>query len=274
MNGRPQIDANVVSGLASLASALTGFSEEAIDADRIRRACDELLPARGSISELLDRARRREPAIVEALERAVSVGETWFFRQPDHFRFVRDHLVPSLLAARRARLRAWSAGCASGEEAWSLAATLADAAPGLPIEVLGTDLLARSVATAARGVYLPWSRREEQPIAWAVFSSAARDDESITVAEPLRQLVCFERHNLLDTAPPGLFDIVFCRNVLVYFTPKAAAQASNHLAASVAPGGVLVFGPLDLREVPPGFWRVGRPELQIFQRGVRCEGAR
>lgn len=264
MSARTGIDGNALARLAALASTSTGFSADAILEDRLRGAADELL-AGYTVEELLDRAARYDPVILDGLARAVSVGETWFFRQPEHFRFLRARLLPDLLRAGRERLRIWSAGCASGEEAWSLASTVADCAPGVPAEVLGTDLLIRNVEAARRGVYRPWSRRDVGPILHPLF---APGDTFITIDPALRPLVRFERHNLLDPPPQGPFDLIFCRQVLIYFSPEAASHALAHLMSAVAPGGALVFGPLDLADAPAGFWRVGPPELQIFRRGA------
>jgi SAM-dependent methyltransferase len=76
----------------------------------------------------------------------------------------------------------------------------------------------------------------------------------------------FDLHNLLDTAPAGPFDLIFCRNVLVYFSPAAARDAVQHLIGALAPWGALLFGPMDLPEVPAGVSRCGAPELQIYRR--------
>ena len=262
---RGRVDAQALSRLGELASALTGCSPDAILEDRLRSAAEELLASCADTSELLSRAAGRDPLVLEGLERAVSVGETWFFRQPEHFRFLADTLLPSLLRDGRSTLRVWSAGCASGEEAWSIAATLAACAPGVSAEVLGTDLLGSNAAAAARGSYRGWSRRDAGPILHPLF---APGDTSITIAPQLRPLVRFERHNLLDAPPAGSFELVFCRRVLIYLRPEAAARALAHLASAVAPGGALIFGPLDVDRAPPGFWRIGQPELQVFRRGL------
>ena len=264
MISRRQVGDHALGRLAELACTVTGFTADAILIDRLRAASQELLAACADEAELLGRAARRDPEVLEALARAVSVGETWFFRQPEHFRYLRDHLLPGLLLDGRRALRAWSAGCASGEEAWSIAATLADSAPGVAVDVLGTDLIPGNLAAAAAGRYRAWSRREAGPILHPIF---APGDTFITIAPALRPLVRFERHNLLDAPPVGRFEVVFCRQVLIYFRPEAAARAVANLASAVAPGGALIFGPLDLGEAPAGFWRVDPPELQIFRRG-------
>ena len=244
--------------LSDYAAEWTGFSRDAILPEAIRRAARGL----GAAPEaLLSRAAARDPAVVHDLCQAVSVGETFFFRHPEQFRFL-ETLLPEL-AAGRGTLRAWSAGCATGEEAYSLAACLRDLLPELGVDVLGTDLLERNLAAARLGRYGAWSRRPAGPILHPVFADDAQG--SSTVGPRIRALTRFELHNLLQPAP-GTFELIFCRNVLIYFSPEAALVALRHLTDALAPGGVLCLGPLDAREPPPGLAAAGPSELQIFRR--------
>jgi chemotaxis methyl-accepting protein methylase len=215
---------------------------------------------------LLERARRREPEVWSALIGAVSVGETYFFRQPEHFRWIAEVFAPALLVSGGRQIRCWSAGCATGEEAYSLAATLLASARGATVEVLGTDLSPRNVAAAQRAIYRPWSRRDAGPLLHPLLEDVG--DESITVAPAVRAVARFAQHNLLDEPPQSAFDLVLCRNVIGYFAPRAAARAVAHLASAVAPGGALLFAPLDIDAAPAQFERAAAPELQIFRRKV------
>ncbi len=137
--------------LARLAADEAGFDPAAVGTAAIARFVERSARNGLAAGALRARARVRDPLLVEALLSAVLVGETFFFRDPEHFRLVRD-----VLAARpgppRLGLQAWSAGCASGEEAYSLAATLLATAGGRPVEVLGTDLSASSRARASDGI--------------------------------------------------------------------------------------------------------------------------
>ncbi len=256
-----------IDALTDCASGFTGFSREAILPEAIRRAAVDLLQAQPgwSVDELLRRAAARDGAVVHALCQAVSVGETFFFRHPDHFRFLSSTLVPALVRAGRPAIRAWSAGCASGEEAYSLAACLLDAAAGsgTPVSVLGTDLLERNLQSARLGVYGPWSRRPSGPLLHPLFHPAMPDQ--VVIDDRVRAVARFQLHNLL--APmAGEFEVIFCRNVLVYFAPEPSRVAVQHLAAALAPGGALVFGSMDISSPPPGLVPEGLPELQIFRR--------
>ena len=251
---------SLVECLTGHAAAWTGFSRDAILPDAIRRAAATL----GDPGDLPRRAALRDPEVVRALCQAVSVGETFFFRHPEHFRYIASSLLPELLAHKRDAVRAWSAGCATGEEAYSLAACLLDLLPrGVRCEVLGSDLLKRNLAAARKGLYGGWSRRPSGPLLHRVFHETG--DERVAVDERLRPITTFIEHNLLDP-PPGRFEIVFCRNVLVYFSPESARAVVDHLAAALAPSGALFFGPMDLSAAPAGLAPAGSSEWQIFRR--------
>ena len=247
--------------LTGYAAEWTGFSRDAILPDAIRRTAEGL----GDREEVLRRAARRDRSVVHALCQAVSVGETFFFRHPEHFRFIASTLLPDLLEQRgRVAVRAWSAGCATGEEAYSIAACLIDLLPlDVHAEVLGTDLLERNLAAARAGTYGMWSRRPSAPVLHPVFHEIS--PERVSVDDRVRKVVRFAEHNLLEPAP-GEFDLIFCRNVLVYFSPEAARDAVQHLVRALAPGGAICFGPMDLAEIPPQLVPAGLPEQQIFRR--------
>ena len=262
MSARPLVDDRTLQRLTEYAASWTGFSPDAILPDAIRRAVQSL---GGTPEDLVARAAVGDRAVVHALCQAVSVGETFFFRHPDQFRWVTSDFVPELIASKRPAVRAWSAGCATGEEAYSIAACLLDAMPaGSAIDVLGTDLLERNVAFARAAVYGAWSCRPSGP----QLHPALHEDGSGKrhVSDRVRSVTRFDLHNLLDAAPAGPFDLIFCRNVLVYFSPAAARAVVQRLAEALAPSGALLFGPMDLPEVPSGLSRSGAPELQIYRR--------
>lgn len=244
------------------AAAFTGFSREAILDAALRKAAEQLERSFGSEEQVLSRAGQRDREVIDALCQAVSVGETFFFRQPEHFRWMAARLALAWAQEGRTEIRAWSAGCATGEEAYSLAACLLDLAPpGARVSVLGTDLLERNLASAREGTYGSWSRRVSGPMLHRVFVDDTA--ERVTVLQRVRDAARFQRQNLLD-APPGVFDIVFCRNVLVYFSPEASRTALRNLASAVAPDGALFFGSMDVTQGVPGL-RLARPaELQIY----------
>jgi chemotaxis protein methyltransferase CheR len=256
-------DDAAIDRLIECASEWTGFSRDAILPDAVRRAAAEL----GAPEQVLVRAAQRDLGVIHAICQAVSVGETYFFRHPEHFRWIAGELLPGWMAAGpRSSIRAWSAGCATGEEPYSIAACLLDLLPWprtVNVDVLGTDLLERNLVAARAGKYGMWSRRPSGPMLHPVFKDSSR--ERVEIDDRVREVTRFEEHNLLQDAP-GQFDLIFCRNVLVYFSPEAVRAVVRRLAQALAPGGALLFGSMDIPEPPPGLVRAGPAELQIYRR--------
>jgi chemotaxis protein methyltransferase CheR len=262
MSATPHVDDAAIDELVRYVLAWTGYRPDPSHDAAVRRALQQLRRQGHTMQELLEQAARGEPALMGALLSAVSVPETYFFRQPEHFAWIAAEICPRLPVDRP--VRAWSAGCATGEEAYSLAACLmANLAPGAPVDVLGTDLLPRNVDIAKAGTYGPWSSRASGPAIHPVCTPAS--DGRAHVLEEVRGRTRFEVHNLLD-APPGSFDVILCRNVLLYFTAEATHLATEHLTRALAPDGVLLFGTLDVSGIPEGLARLGRPELNVFGR--------
>ena len=255
-------DEHALEELISYAAEWTGFSRDAILPDAVRRAAAGLGPP----DEVLPRAAARELSVVHALCQAVSVGETYFFRHPDHFRWVAKSFLPELLQGGRSSIRAWSAGCATGEEAYSIAACLLDLLPWprtVSPEVVGTDLLERNLAAARVGEYGAWSQRPSGPVLHPIFKDTGNG--RVRIDDAVRAVTRFGEHNLLEE-PPGQFDLIFCRNVLVYFSQQAVQTAVRHLSRALLPGGALLFGSMDVSEPPPGLLRASPSELQIYRR--------
>jgi chemotaxis methyl-accepting protein methylase len=255
--------ASLCDELARVAADEAGVELAAIGAAAVERFVERSLRKGVGVAALEARIRDRDPWLLETLLSAVLVGETFFFRQPEHFQLVRE-----VLAARQARprlgLSGWSAGCASGEEAYSLAATLLEVAGARPVEVLGTDLSERALARARIGVYGRWSRREAGPMLHPIGDVVG---DSLRVRPELRAAVRYARHNLLDPPPAAVdgFDVVMCRNVFVYLRADAARRVASHLRDALAPGGLLVvgtFGAID----DPALVPVGGRELGAYVR--------
>jgi chemotaxis protein methyltransferase CheR len=192
----------------------------------------------------LERLRVREPLCVTALVEAAVVGETYFFRHPEQLDAVRQLAIDA--APRDRPLRIWSAGCASGEEPYSLAMELLDAGRGGSAgdRVLATDVSARALATAKAAVYGEWSLRRLDPLVRQRHFELR--PPNVVVRPEVRALVELRRHNLVKDPPPGNgFDVVVCRNVLIYFTAPTAVAVVERLASALRPGGLLVLGPVE-----------------------------
>jgi chemotaxis protein methyltransferase CheR len=181
----------------------------------------------------------------------LTIGETYFFRNPEHFELVREHLLPSLKTERGSghTFKLWSAGCASGEEAYSLAMMLAELGMLERARVLGTDISPAALAKARRARYREWSFRGlDEALAARYFH---RDERDRIPSDEIRRAATFERLNLAseDYPSPGAgtseVDLIFCRNVLIYFDAATIAHTERQLFAALAPNGWLVTGPSD-----------------------------
>lgn len=188
----------------------------------------------------------------DALIDDLTVPETYFFRHPDQFRVVLERVIQNRLAggSSQTRLRMLSAGCASGEEAYSLAMLISDHLPqssDCDVEVLGIDINSRLLAKAARGRYTAWSLRgvpDDVPR-----RHFRKEGPEFVLNESIRAGVTFSECNLNDDDPefwrPDLFDVIFCRNVIMYFTPQAGQSVIARLTRSLSPGGFLFLGPAE-----------------------------
>jgi chemotaxis protein methyltransferase CheR len=215
----------------------------------------------------------------------VTNQETFFVRDRGQL----DQIAwPSLLRAARAAdsgtIRVWCAGCATGEEAYTLAllATQAFAPAGAPVDVLGTDVSHAALASAADGRYRERAVRVLEPHLRSRYFRRAPDG-SYVVGDLLRSLVRFRPHNLARDAspPPGeaCFDLITCRNVLIYFSPPLVSTVIDSLEGSLRPGGTLILGAadalhrLDRPPVPGGVRPAGQagPSGPVLRRPLRRE---
>lgn len=183
----------------------------------------------------------------------ITTNETRFFREPRHFEFIVNTLVPAVQDAAAAgaprALRVWSAACSSGEEPYSLAMLLLDALPaedGWSVDILATDLSSR-VLDEARAARWPAERAREIPQEYLrrFMLRGRRSEEGwMKAGAELRSAVRFQRLNLHDEIPSGLgaFDMIFCRNVLIYFSPEAKERVITRLLRHLRPGGHFFLG--------------------------------
>jgi chemotaxis protein methyltransferase CheR len=199
------------------------------------------------------------PGQLDELVTHLTVGETYFFRDPASFEALRRHVLPELarakesLAGSERSLRIWSAGCSTGEEAYTLAMVLELAIADLDrwnVTLLATDVNRRALLAAERGVYREWSFRGVPEDMRRRFFRA-RSDGLTEVVPHVRRRVSFAYLNLSEGAYPSTLnntnemDLIICRNVLMYFTPERAAQAIGRLERSLSNGGWLALAPAE-----------------------------
>jgi chemotaxis protein methyltransferase CheR len=209
---------------------------------------------------------------------AICTHETRFFREPHHFERIERVLVPEWKAQVRAglrdkRVRAWSAGCSTGEEPYSLAMCLRDALPaddGWSIEIYATDLSTRALARAEAATY-PVARIDDVSIERKrrhfLRGVGSREGE-IRIAPDTRALVRFAQLNLVSEsylAPKGL-DLVMCRNVMIYFRPDTRDRVVEQLVSHLRPDGELFLGHAE--SLPRGFAGLRTEIPTVYRRGV------
>jgi chemotaxis protein methyltransferase CheR len=181
----------------------------------------------------------------------LTVGETYFFREPAQFQFIRQTILPEIRRRRGGDhvLRAWSAGCATGEEAYSLAILFLEEGMADRCHLLATDLARANLTKARRGRYGAWSLRGGGALAARPYLH--RQGNRYDVAERVRRLVAFDSLNLVRDAYPApaaglwVMDLIVCRNVLIYFDRATVRTVARRLYETLAEGGWLITASTD-----------------------------
>lgn len=205
-------------------------------------------------ASVVNRALRAEPASLASLVSHFCTHETRFFREPSHFEFIAQRLAPKLHDAasrglRPRHVRAWTAACSTGEEAYSLAMTLMDAFPratGWTVEVLGTDISDAVLTQARDGRFSLRSAAliGADQLRRYMLKGSGPAEGAMCVSSLLSSCTRFERMNLVRPPYPvqGLFDVIFCRNVLFYFRDGTQRTVVDALSAHLRADGVLFTG--------------------------------
>ena len=242
--------ANAIRVLAGLLQVRTGQQLAISRIWRIETSLKPLLRERGfdtidalAAAVVLDRESELAGAVVDALLN----NETYFFRDHAVFRLLDGPALDMIRATRepRRRLRIWSAGCSTGQEAYSLAIMLADDGErwaGWTIDILGTDVSGDAIERARLGRFSQFEIQRGLPVR-VMLRWFDQVGESWIAKRQLRRMIRFERHNVLDRPPqPAHFDLILCRNVLLYFPAEARADAFDRLSTAIAPDGVPMLG--------------------------------
>ena len=178
---------------------------------------------------------------------AMTTNESFFFRDKIPFELFRGTIMPQLLAARaaRRRIRIWCAAASTGQEPYSLAMSLkemGDSISGWHIEIVATDLCSEVLERARSGIYSQFEVQRGLPIA-LLLKYFTKADDNWQIAAGVRAMVQFRRLNLIgDFAHLGVFDVVFCRNVLLYFDQETKSRVLDRLARVMDGDGYLILG--------------------------------
>lgn len=179
---------------------------------------------------------------------AITTNHTSFFREPHHFDYLRDTILPEICGSQAAavgRIRIWSAGCSTGEEPYTLAMILRNYQPSLTgwdVKILATDLDTNVVAHAAEGLY-DAERLQPIPVEFRTRYITMQSDERGRMDPALRSLITFKPLNLLEEWPMnGPFDVIFCRNVVIYFDKPTQRRLFDRYADMLKPDGWMIVG--------------------------------
>lgn len=220
---------------------------------------------------------RDHPEEEDRLVGSLLIKVTDFFRDPAAFDYLRDRVLPGLIAEareRREELRLWSAGCATGEEAYSLAITVSglldgassdDEAP-VPVRIFATDLDSPSVHFARRGVYPERALANVPPELLERYFT--RVDGEYEVKKEVRDRIVFGEHDLSGRPPFPRTDLVLCRNVLIYFTADLQKRTLQAFAFSLREGGCLVLGSAESARPLAEAFDTEAARLRIFRRNA------
>ncbi|GAB4310920.1 MAG: protein-glutamate O-methyltransferase CheR [Phototrophicales bacterium] len=202
---------------------------------------------------------------------ALTIGETYFLRDRAQFQLIKTQLLPQLILRRRQQnqleLHLWSAGCASGEEAYSLAITLHELLPDIDtwkITLIGTDINDKALQTAQRGVYRQWAfRHTDVNFQQRYFIPTPN---GLQIKPHIQNMVSFQQANLLHPCPRK-FDLILCRNVMLYFNPIYAQQAEMILHDALLPEGWLIISQAETLHYNRAYWQMTIIDnIPIFQK--------
>ncbi|HSL21073.1 MAG TPA: chemotaxis protein CheB [Vicinamibacterales bacterium] len=233
---------------------------------RIRRRMHDLNLKSGS--EYLERLEQ-DSGEAPHIFKEMLIGVTSFFRDPGAFGAVAEQVLPSLLGGKNAndRVRVWVVGCASGEEAYSLAILLSEqlaVSPSAPkVQIFATDLDERSLQVARQGIYPESIRTDVSPERLARFFVSR--DSSYQVNPELRQMCVFSKHNLLQDPPFPELDLISCRNLLIYLEPLVQARAIRLFHHALRDRGFLLLGSAETVGSPDLFEDVNRKQ-RLYRR--------
>jgi chemotaxis protein methyltransferase CheR len=215
---------------------------------------------------------------IEMLASHLTISETYFWREPQVFDALVEHILPELIRSREGSgkiLRIWSAGCSTGEEPYSIAIALQKAVPALEewnITILATDINPGILRKANAGIYGEWSFRNAPP--WLKDRYfLRRDDGKLEILPEIKKMVAFSYLNLAEDIYPspinntGAMDIIFCRNVLMYFAPGRVQEVVRGLYRSLTDGGWLMVSSSELSQhIFPQFAPVNFPGAVVYRK--------
>ena len=197
-----------------------------------------------SFSQYIDMLKADKTSrIIESVINKLSTNYSFFSRETDHFDYLAKTVLPEMEHSNKKTLKIWSAGCSTGQEPYNIAMAI-DSALGFKknlwsISITATDVSTDALAVASKAVY-PESSLEVMPAAWKSNYMTKLPDGNFQVATNIRNMVSFKKFNLMDPFPySNYYDVIFCRNVMIYFKPQTAQQIVKKFYQANTPGGYL-----------------------------------
>ena len=221
---------------------------------------------------------------IETLASYLTVGETYFFRDGKSFDLLGEHIIPGLFRSRAGKersIRIWSAGCATGEEPYSAAILLDRTIPDLKkwnITILATDINPRFLQKAKEGVYSDWSFRDTP--GWVRENYFTKTQKGFEIREDIRKMVTFSYHNIIEDPFPSFLnstnamDIIFCRNVLIYFSQESARDVIHNFYRCLVDDGWLIVSAVEAPHAFfSGFRTMNFPGVTLYRKSEAVEKA-
>lgn len=200
------------------------------------------------------------PEVYRRFVEHLTINVSEFFRNSNHWEVLQHQIIPELLR-ERSPLKIWSAGCSTGEEPYSLAIMIQEYFPGQTARIWATDLDQVALQKASTGLYSP---KAVQGIPTYLLKKYFKEESNYQIADGIKQMIRFEKQDLLADSFPGDFDLILCRNVVIYFTDEAKEKLYRKFARALRNNGVLFIGSteqifqareLELRSIATFFYR-------------------
>jgi len=188
----------------------------------------------------------RTSKILDTFINKITTNYSYFSRETDHFDYLAKTVIPAIDQAKKRTIKIWSAGCSTGQEPYNIAMAL-DSALGLKrnlwtISITATDVSTEALATAMKGVY-PESSLDVMPASWKANYMNKLPGGNFEVASNIRSMVSFSKFNLMDSfLRSNYYDVIFCRNVMIYFKPETTKQLVKKFYQASADGGYFFIG--------------------------------
>ena len=220
---------------------------------------------------------------VQAMVDVLTTNKTNFFRESEHLEYLRNEIIPGL---GNDQIRLWSAGCSSGEEPYSIAITLCEAIPDIgkrDIKILATDISDRMMERARQGLYNEETLKGLPPQLKRKYFQKADSgiSQRYRVVTQLQSMVCFAKLNLMEEWPMrGMFDVIFCRNVMIYFDKQTQEKLVKRFWSLLRAGGYLMVGHSesltfmahDYRYIKPAVYQKVKVQVTAHKKQARSDG--